>query len=325
MSLEKTSSEEPLYNIGVISRMTNIPETTLRVWERRYGFPEAARTAGGHRLYSQLEFLRLQWVKLRLDEGMQISQAIQALQHMEREGRFPEAPLSAASTFIHSHSDDPSLVTFRSRLVNALFELQTELADQIFAEALALHSVDTLLLDLISPTFAEIGTAWIEGRIDVAVEHFATHYLRHHLLMWMRTGPTAYHTSPVVLVCAPGDYHEGGLMILGVLLRRLRWPVIYLGASLPLPDLNNFIHTAQPAIVVFAATTETTALALAEWPQLMPGVEESGRPIVAFGGLAFTENPDLSNRVPGTYLGPSLQTGLEKLIAMLREINPLLH
>lgn len=325
MSLEKTSSEEPLYNIGVISRMTNIPETTLRVWERRYGFPEAARTAGGHRLYSQMEFLRLQWVKLRLDEGMQISQAIQALQHMEREGRFPEAPLSVTSTLVHSHSDDPSLVMFRSRLVKALFAYHTELADQIMAEALALHSVDTLLLDLIGPTFSEIGTAWLEERINVAAEHFATHYLRHQLLMWMRTGPTAYNTSPVVLVCAPGDFHEGGLLILGVLLRRLRWPIVYLGSTLPLSDLNNFIQTLQPAIVVFAAMAETTALALAEWPRLMPGVEESGRPIVAYGGLAFIENPDLPNRVPGIYLGPSLQTGLEKLIAMLREINPLLH
>ncbi|MBZ0275146.1 MAG: MerR family transcriptional regulator, partial [Anaerolineae bacterium] len=102
MSPDKTSSEEPLYNIGVISRMTNIPETTLRVWERRYGFPESARTAGGHRLYCQMEFKRLQWVKMRLDEGMQISQAIQALQHMEREGRFPEAPLTSTSPLVYN-------------------------------------------------------------------------------------------------------------------------------------------------------------------------------------------------------------------------------
>ena len=78
--------EEPLFNIGAVSRMTDISETALRVWERRYDFPKSARTDGGHRLYSQQEVMRLQWVKQRTDEGMQISQAIRALHHHEREG-----------------------------------------------------------------------------------------------------------------------------------------------------------------------------------------------------------------------------------------------
>ena len=52
-------SEEPIYNIGVVARMTGIPVATLRVWERRYQFPTAERTEGGHRLYSERELVRL--------------------------------------------------------------------------------------------------------------------------------------------------------------------------------------------------------------------------------------------------------------------------
>ncbi len=43
-------NEEPVYNIGIVARMTGVPENTLRVWERRYDFPQSARTEGGHRL-----------------------------------------------------------------------------------------------------------------------------------------------------------------------------------------------------------------------------------------------------------------------------------
>jgi DNA-binding transcriptional MerR regulator len=43
-------SDEPLYNIGVVTRMTGISMATLRAWERRYEFPQAQRTSGGHRL-----------------------------------------------------------------------------------------------------------------------------------------------------------------------------------------------------------------------------------------------------------------------------------
>jgi len=83
---DMTPNEEPLFNIGAVARMTDIPEATLRVWERRYHFPHSARTAGGHRLYSQQEVERLQWVKKHLDNGMQASLAIQALRRAEQEG-----------------------------------------------------------------------------------------------------------------------------------------------------------------------------------------------------------------------------------------------
>jgi DNA-binding transcriptional MerR regulator len=77
------TSIEPLYNIGVVTRMTGISMATLRAWERRYNFPEASRTLGGHRLYSERDILRLRWVKSRIEEGMQTAQAIQALRHQE--------------------------------------------------------------------------------------------------------------------------------------------------------------------------------------------------------------------------------------------------
>src|ERR1041384_1482425 len=80
-----SASDEPLYNIGIVSRMTGIPVATLRVWERRYGFPNATRTPGGHSLCPKREFIRLRWVKARVDDGMQPGQAIRARHHMEHE------------------------------------------------------------------------------------------------------------------------------------------------------------------------------------------------------------------------------------------------
>src|SRR5215213_2304499 len=79
-----------MYNIGAVARMTNIQEATLRVWERRYQFPQATRTSGGHRLYSQQDIWRLQWVKARMDAGMQVSHAIRAMQQAEADGTLDE-------------------------------------------------------------------------------------------------------------------------------------------------------------------------------------------------------------------------------------------
>ena len=320
---EFTPNEEPLFNIGAVSRMTDIPETTLRVWERRYDFPKSARTAGGHRLYSQQEVLRLQWVKQRVDEGMQISQAIRALQHIEREGDTP-TPLSSPPFTPRGENGD-ALDIFHQRLVDALLAHDADQATQVLAEALVLFPLEFVILYVIGPTFHDIGEGWSEGRIDVATEHFATNHLRHHLLMWMRTGPPAYQVNPTVLACAPGELHEGSLLMLAVLLRRLRWPVIYLGQTMPLSDLAAFVDEVDAALIVFVAMTEETARALADWPHWLPKAAQTKRPVVSYGGRIFSERPELAEQVPGVLLGKTLQEGVETLNRMLHEINPLLH
>jgi DNA-binding transcriptional MerR regulator len=317
-------NEEPLFNIGAVSRMTDIPETTLRVWERRYDFPRSARTAGGHRLYSQQEVMRLQWVKQRVDEGMQISQAIRALQHTEREGDALHLPV-APQPYVRREGDGDPLELFHQRLVDTLLQHDAEKANQVLAEALALYPLEFLILNVIGPTFYDIGEAWSVGRIDVATEHFATNHLRHHLLMWMRTGPPAYHVNPVVLACAPGELHEGSLLMLAVLLRRLRWPVIYLGQTMPLSDLAAFVEDVEPAAIVFVAMSEDTARALADWPHWLPQAAQNSRPVVGYGGRVFLEQPVLAEQIPGILLGKTLQEGIETLNRLLHEMNPLLR
>jgi DNA-binding transcriptional MerR regulator len=219
---------EAVYNIGIVARMTGIPENTLRVWERRYDFPASDRTEGGHRLYSAREVARIQWVKQRIDEGMQTRNAIQALQQHEETGQSFGSPHGSPPP---SHTSVSSATT-REQLLDALIALDKHQADMILGDALAIYSLEQLLLTIIAPTFTAIGQAWQEDRISMATEHFATNYLRQKLQTWMQMAPPEYPVQPVVLACAPGELHEGGLLMLGLLLQRLRWPVIYLGQSI---------------------------------------------------------------------------------------------
>ena len=320
---EPISNDEPLFNIGAVSRMTDIAETTLRVWERRYDFPKSARTAGGHRLYSQQDVMRLQWVKLRIDEGMQTNQAIRALQHVEREGDIlpsTPSPMAAART-----GNGNSLETMHQSLLDSLLAHDAEAASRVLSDVLALYPMENLIFDMILPVLNDIGEAWSSGQLDVATEHFATNHLRQHLLMWTRTGPPSYHVSPVVLACAPGELHEGSLLILSVLLRRLRWPVIYLGQTMPLSDLVTFVKEVDASILVLVAMTEETARTLSEWTRWLPDAAQTNRPIVGYGGRIFTEQPELTEQMPGVFLGKTLQAGIDTLDRMLHDLNPLLR
>ncbi|PTT81921.1 hypothetical protein DBR42_17435, partial [Pelomonas sp. HMWF004] len=53
--------------IAAVERDTGISKETLRVWERRYGFPAPWRDAAGERLYAPEQVQRLRLIKRLLD------------------------------------------------------------------------------------------------------------------------------------------------------------------------------------------------------------------------------------------------------------------
>jgi hypothetical protein len=63
--------------------------------------------------------------------------------------------------------------------------------------------------------------------------------------------------------------------------------------------------------------TAATAEALAEWPTWLPEAQGAGHPIVGFGGRVFTEQPEWRQRVPGVYLGSTLEEGLAAIERLL--------
>ena len=319
----RSASEEPIYNIGVVARMTGIPVATLRVWERRYGFPDAGRTAGGHRLYSENEVSRLRWVKSTIDEGMQTSQAIKALRKHERDGRILSLETSMSGSLAQPAQEGSSLDTYHKRLIGALINNELDKADLLLGEVLALYSMDQLVLDVIGPALADLGEEWSTGRITVATEHLASAFLRQRLIVWQTAGPSTHPIRPVVLACAPDEWHEISLLMLGVLLRRRRWPVAYLGQAVPLPDLAKFVRDIRPPVVITVAMTEKPARELHNLGKWLPEAVKTGRPVVAYGGRAFNTKPELKEKMIGTFLGETLLEGADAIERMLRETTAL--
>jgi DNA-binding transcriptional MerR regulator len=309
---ENPSYEVPLYNIGVVARLTTIPISTLHAWERRYGFPRLTRTEGGHRLYSEKDIALLRHVKLQMDQGISTHQAVIAVQKMDAEGRLPvDRPSEPTRTEVQPQP--PS--SLREQLTSVLLRHDLARADQIMGETLAFYSPEEMTIHFIGPVLNDIGEAWEQGLISIATEHLASNYLRHRLLMWMVTGPAVRPINPVVLACAPGEWHEGSLLMMGVLLRRKGIAVAYLGQNVPFADLATFIQQIQPSAVVLVGMREESAQDLADWPKWI--VQLGGKPAVTFGGRAFIIRPELQQTVPGIYLGATIQGGTEKLIEIL--------
>jgi DNA-binding transcriptional MerR regulator len=65
----------PIYSIGAVARMLDIPAATMRNWEDRYGLVKPERSDGGHRLYTRAQVEQLRFIKEGLDRGLQPAEA----------------------------------------------------------------------------------------------------------------------------------------------------------------------------------------------------------------------------------------------------------
>lgn len=63
-------------SIGDFVARTGVSEPTLRVWERRYGFPEPQRTESGHRRYSEDQAALVDHVLILRQAGLSLPAAI---------------------------------------------------------------------------------------------------------------------------------------------------------------------------------------------------------------------------------------------------------
>ena len=229
-------SDLGVYTIAEVEERTGLSSALLRQWERRYGFPRPERSPGGHRLYSETDLEALRNIKNWIGEGVAPSQAVKRyLEGLTQEGPRPPETLSL-------------------ELEDALTHADTDSAERILSEAHKLHSLETVVMEVISPCLRRLGDGWHMGRISTAQEHLASTYLRGRLqelfnLMGGSLGPV------LVVSTLPGEQHEIGGLITALFLRRAGFSVHYLGPNTPISDLKQFAeHYGAKAVVLSAGS-----------------------------------------------------------------------
>src|SRR2546423_1724829 len=93
LSAKSVASEgdRPVYSIGAVARMLDMPAGTLRAWEERYSLITPARSTGAQRLYSRVEVERLRYIKAQLDTGVSAADAHRLLADELAAGHVPHA------------------------------------------------------------------------------------------------------------------------------------------------------------------------------------------------------------------------------------------
>jgi DNA-binding transcriptional MerR regulator len=95
----QTASEQGLYRIGEVSRLTSLKPFVLRYWETEFPMLEPVKSASGHRLYRQQDVDMVFRIKrLLYDEGFTIAGARRHLRDPNGANDAEGAALSAGGT-----------------------------------------------------------------------------------------------------------------------------------------------------------------------------------------------------------------------------------
>ena len=292
----QADDQVPRYRVAAVERVTNIPASTLRSWERRYGWPRPARAASGQRLYSDQDVAVIRFLNRRRVEGMSLSQAADLLR-------------SAPAV----EDRDPGRLL--ARLVAAFRAFDEADAEAAFAAAEALLGVESVASGLI-PAAIVAASAHHPGQDGppVEVEHFASNFLRGQTLRLLDGLPPAIG-RPVLIGCGPDEQHELGALLLMVLLRARGHRVVYLGARVPGPAMERAAAALDPAGVVVSLTMPESLERALEW---MGERRRWSRSTPAWwGGPAVANAPDLAARLPGGLLAGSVDQGAAAVDATL--------
>lgn len=311
-------SKKPIHNIKSVSEKTGIAPVTLRAWERRYNFPVPQRTDTGYRLYSEHDIASLNWLKLQTESGLSIGQAIKLLNGLLDTGENPLLHQITEHTILETPHQ--SIEQVQPALVKALIELDEEKANRIMRTSFSMYPLETILLEIIAPTMVEIGDRWHRDEIGVATEHFATHHCRLHLMHALEATNDIAKQGSIVAACAPHEWHELGILILTTILRLRGWNVTYLGANLSLDRLADVLVQLKPQMLLFSATRKESAEALVPLAGVLDEMPDP-KPIIGLGGQAFLQYPSLTNKVPGTFLGPQADEAVQQIERMLATRN----
>ena len=85
------ADDQPVYSIGAVARMLEVPASTLRAWEERYSLITPRRSEGAQRLYSRTEVEQLRYIKSQIESGMSAADAHRVLSEELRAGHVPAA------------------------------------------------------------------------------------------------------------------------------------------------------------------------------------------------------------------------------------------
>ena len=267
-----------MYSIKQASIRSGVSVPLIRAWERRYGVVSPKRTPSGYRLYDDQAIATLVRVRELTENGWTASEASRAV--IAGEVAVPTARPQPA-TLINSEEAHAEAADLVGRFVQSAAAMDIAATGAVLDEIFARGSFEAIVDDLLMPALIALGSAWSDGKLDVAAEHAASAAIHRRLSALYEAAATV--EEPLVVVgLPPGSRHELGALAFAVALRRRGVGVLYLGPDVPVASWVHVIEQNRARVAIMSVVQDVDRGSALDVANALRDI--GGSPALAVGG-----------------------------------------
>ena len=223
------------FTIKDLENLSGIKAHTIRIWEQRYQFLKPSRTGTNIRYYSNDELKKVLNIALLNKYGFKIS-------HIDKmnEGELREKIISLTQL----QAQQERIV---NELIQCMVDIDVEKLEDILDNFIQLKGIERTITQIIFPFMEKIGILWVTNHINPAQEHLVSNIIRQKLIVGIESVSTSLKVNKTILLFLPeGEYHELGMLFMYYLLKSRGISTIYLGANVPLRDVEYVVNLKKP-------------------------------------------------------------------------------
>ncbi|MEK9720971.1 MAG: MerR family transcriptional regulator [Quisquiliibacterium sp.] len=236
-------------SIAAVERDTGLPKDTLRVWERRYGFPSPGRDANGERVYRAAEVEKLRMVRRLVDAGYRPGKIIghDLAQLRELAERAPDA--------VAVKPVDQTLLANLENLLALLREHRVDDLRQALAQAVLRQGLERFVLAVCEPLTRMVGETWARGELQIFEEHLYTESMQAVLRNAITSIPVQAKRPKVLLTTVPTEQHGLGLLMAEAVMALEGCTCISLGTQTPVAEIARAASAQRADVVALSFST----------------------------------------------------------------------
>jgi len=232
-------------NIGAVERETGLSKDVLRMWERRYGFPDPLRDDNAERLYPPEQVAKLRAIKRLMDTGM-------------RPGKLMRRSLAELNTLADTRAGprrEGAAPALERDVIGLVKGHNAPALQHALANLLMRQGLQRFVLDTLVPLNRAIGEAWMRGELQVFEEHLYTEQIQVALHAAINAFPRQTGAPRILLTTFPGEQHGIGLLMVEALLVPEGTQCISLGTQTPIEDIRSaaLAHKVHIVALSFSA------------------------------------------------------------------------
>ena len=226
------------FTIKELEALSGIKAHTIRIWEQRYHFLQPSRTETNIRRYNNEELKTLLTVALLNKYGYKISR-IDEMTHEQR--------AEAALGLQQSDAQDEHIANV---LIGYMVDLKGLELEKLLTEQVHKQGMEKTIAGIVFHFLERVGILWQTNRLRPVQEHLVSSIIRQKIICGIDSLPLPSSTAPLFVLFLPeAEHHELGLLYVYYLLRKRGLPVIYLGANVPLKDMEHILPRRRPQYI----------------------------------------------------------------------------